>query len=242
MIDKLEEYIHKIRESKTLKNKYRTSILTDLDVVLRFLKTSPGIISPAKVDEKIELITVTLKNPWCQVLDSSLITDLTKLLANIRKDYILLEGEERVVAECPTERDKDILSLPEEDLLDKGTVISALPKRILRLLDVDIQKGDVSLLPIGPCQHYCLVYKIIDDITYVIPITSTPGVFVGYPITKSRFFKGMAIFSIQQFPTALVRSKLAMPYDNKSECYAIFRAFEENIRSIVPRKKKIKAK
>ena len=117
MIDKLEKYIYKIRESKTLKNKYRTSILTDLDVVLRFLKTSPGIISPAKVDEKIELITVTLKNPWCQVLDSSLITDLTKLLANIRKDYILLEGEERVVAEYSTESDKDILSLPEEDLL-----------------------------------------------------------------------------------------------------------------------------
>ena len=229
MIDKLEEYIHKIRESKTLKNKYRTSILTDLDVVLRFLKTSPGIISPAKVDEKIELIVVTLKNPWCNVLGSSLITDLTKLLVDIRKNYILLEGEERVVAVCPTERDKDLLSLPEEDLLDKGTVISALPKRLLRLLNVDIQKGDVSLLPIGPCQHYCLVYKIVDDITYVIPITSTPGVFVGYPITKSRFFKGMAIFSIQQFPTALVRSKLAMPYDNKSECYAIFRAFEENI-------------
>lgn len=242
MIDKLEKYIYKIRESKTLKNKYRTSILTDLDVVLRFLKTSPGIISPAKVDEKIELITVTLKNPWCHVLGSDLITDLTKLLANIRKDYISLDGEERVVAESPIERDKEILSLPEEDLLDKGAVISALPKRLLRLLDVDIQKGDVSLLPIGPCQHYCLVYKIIDDITYVIPITSTPGVFVGYPITKSRFFKGMAIFSIQQFPTSLVRSRLTMPYDNRSECYAIFRAFEENIRSIVPRKKKIKIK
>lgn len=231
IIDQLEKCINEIK-SLSLRNSIKARILTDLDFILRFLKTSPGIISPVKAEDKIYSVIANLKNPWCsKSIDSSIIKTTEGILQDIKKSYIQLE-------EKPKKLDEVLLD-PVADVVDPVTVIDTLPRRLSRLLvGVEIKKGDVALLPVGPCNHYCIIYKILGDITYVVPMTTTPGVFTGYSLEKSRFFRGMAIFSIHQFPTSMVSSRLTMPYDNKSECNNIFRALEDTLRGVLPKVKK----
>ena len=232
MIDQIEKYISEIKNI-SLRSSIKTRILTDLDFILRFLKTSPGIISPVKAEDKIYSVITNLKNPWCsKSIHPKTIESLESVLQDIKKSYIQFE-------EKSDKKTDDTLLDPVADVIDSGTVIDTLPRRLSRLLvGVEIKKGDVALLPVGPCNHYCIVYKILGDITYVVPMTTTPGVFTGYPLEKSRFFRGMAIFSIHQFPTSMVSSRLTMPYDNKSECNNIFRALEDTLRGVLPRVKK----
>ena len=106
--------------------------------------------------------------------------------------------------------------------------------------DISIVKGDVTFLPIGPCCHYCIVYKVVDNIAYVIPITTTPDIFNGYSISKSRFWRGTAIYALYQFPIEIVIEKFTMPYDNKSELRSIFKSLESTFKSILPKEKKRK--
>lgn len=225
MVNNLIEIEKEIKEEK-LRHSIKTDILNCIVCLKNYITMSPGVISPGKVEKKIKdirsFVKVWIKNP-------NLINKINSTL---------IEFENRFIEMIP---EKLTENLEKQDTIDTigTTEISrpvALPNYTRKLLsDVDPIKGDVSYLPIGPCSHYCIVYKVCNDITYVIPLTTTKDIFTGYEISKSRFFKGIAIYTLYQFPTSLVKEKLTIPYDHKSELRNIFRSVENEFRSIFPK-------
>ena len=231
MIKELTELHSKIKELKG-KNSIKVNILNSIDYLIKFIETSPGIIGTSKIEDKIAIIRSNIVSPWLS-LEKGLIDEVRELLDRYTDKYInLIPVEEE---ECKIEDTKSELSLfPEQ-------VTVQMPHRLKRLfIDVVPMKGDVSYLPIGPIHHYCIVYKVVGDVSYVIPLTTTTGIFEGYTLEKSRFFKGTAIISLSQFPTSLVSEKFVMPYDNKSEFRNICKTLEEQLFKILPRQKKKK--
>lgn len=228
MLEKIQKIEHLIKNEK-IRNSIRSKILNGFTYLKNFITLSPGILSPGKVEDKIceikSYTTVWVKNE-----------QLNKDISNL-----LLEYESRYLEMIPDKVDEEKQELVKEIIgtTDIPTPAATLPNYVRKLLsEVDPIKGDVSYLPIGPCSHYCIVYKVLGDISYVIPLTTTPGVFTGYKISKSRFFKGIAIYTLYQFPTSMVKDKLTIPYDHKSELKEIFKSVENTIRSIFPREVK----
>ena len=84
------------------------------------------------------------------------------------------------------------------------------------------------------------MYKVIKDITLVIPMTTDTESFEGFEIKKSRFWKGKAIYSINQFPTSVVKRGFVMPYDHKLEGNQIIKRCEEFLKEIFPKNRKRK--
>ena len=121
MINQIEKYISEIKNI-SLRSSIKTRILTDLDFILRFLKTSPGIISPVKAEDKIYSVITNLKNPWCsKSIHPKTIESLESVLQDIKKSYIQLE-------EKSDKKIDDVLLDPVADVVDSGTVIDSLPK------------------------------------------------------------------------------------------------------------------
>lgn len=228
MISKILEIETGIKNEK-LRQSIKTNILNCFVCIKNYITLSPGVISPGKVENKVkeirEYVKVWIKN-----------TDLTKkiesVLGEFENRYIELIQEEDKIIEEKQELINEVIGPVE---IERPI---ALPNYTRKLLsEVDPIKGDVSYLPIGPCSHYCIVYKVVGDISYVIPLTTTLGIFAGYEISKSRFFKGMAEHALYQFPTSLVKEKLTMPYDHKGELRCIFKYVEDGFRSIFPKVK-----
>ena len=222
MLDRINSLLLKYKEEK-LKNTIKTNILNNLEFIKRFIESSPGVISPVKVSEKMKEVEGYLR-VWIKKPD--LIEETNSLFSEITNRYI------------------DISETKEE----KGLVTSVLGKKPVKdsiipwhtkklFSGVEIRRQDVAYLPIGPCNHYCLIYKIVGESTYIIPITTDTETFDGYLIEKSRFFKGKAIFSLYQYPTSMVKDRLVLPYDHKSEANNIFKALEDFMTSILPRKR-----
>lgn len=44
---------------------------------------------------------------------------------------------------------------------------------IERLRPETIERGDVAFLPIGPILHYCIVFKVVGEISFVLSITTS---------------------------------------------------------------------
>ena len=200
-----------------IKNSIKCTMFNNLIYLERFVQHGPGITSPIKAEEKLDEI-VELASVW--IKDS----EFTTLLNNVSlklKDYSV-----------------DKKTSTEESITEE---LSIIPKYIERLRPKEIVKYDVSYLPIGPVNHYCLVYKVIGEVSFVIPFT-TSGVdqFVGYDITKSRFWKGKAVYTLHQFPTSMVLSKFVMPYDHKSEAMMIIKNCEIYIKSLLPKERRKK--
>ena len=233
----LEDMILSIKEERKLRNTYRVNILNDIYFIQKFLTSSPGVIGPGKVEEKINSIKKQLKSPWITQYNKSLCEKLGESIEKVEKEFT-----ERYL-EMPKEEDTAVDVTDEviesNNPYSSSTVWEALPRRTVSLFkDVEIRKGDVSYLPVGPCCHYCIIYKIVGETVYVIPLTTTDGIFEGYKLEKSRFFKGTAIYSLQQFPKSMVEQKFTMPFDHKSECNQIFKSFEETMSKVIKRKKK----
>lgn len=222
----------KFKDEK-LRNTIKTNILNGLIFIKKFLESSPGIISPSKVCEKINQIKEYL-GVW--VKNKDLIDSTNDIFKEIIDKYINLVDEEDT--EKPKEQSIEINKLSEKPVKD---YVPWYTKKLFN--GIEVKRQDVAYLPIGPCHHYCIVYKVLGDKTYIIPITTNIDAFDGYVIEKSRFFKGKAIFSIYQYPTSVVKDKLVLPYDHKSEVNNIFKALEEFMTSILPKKRlKIRSK
>ena len=220
MLSKLVNLEKEIKNEK-LRQSIKTDILNCIVCLKNYITFSPGVISPGKTEDKIKEIRGYIK-VW--IKNASLVDKIDKTITEFEYRYLEISPnppEEKEVTE--------LINIPDERP-------KTLPNYVRKLLnEVDPIKGDVSYLPIGPCSHYCIVYKISGDVTYVIPLTTTLDVFSGYEISKSRFYKGMAIYTLHQFPTSLVKEKLTIPYDHKGELRNIFKSVEEEFRSIFPK-------
>lgn len=228
MIEKIDNFCHKFKSGEIkVRHSIKVSILNDLIYLRNYITTSPGIISPAKVEDKIRELKSLLK-VW---ITNSTILNEFNLLSN---EYIDRYIEMKNITVNP---EKD--SSEEED---KKLYTAPIPNYTKKLLkNIAVIRGDVSYLPIGPCCHYCIVYKIVDNIAFVIPMTTTPDVFNGYQISKSRFWRGTAIHAIYQFPLEIVEEKFTMPYDHKGELKEIFKSLELTIKNILPKERKRKS-
>ena len=222
LANKIESLLLRYKEEK-LRNTIKSDILNGLGFIKKFIESSPGVISPIKVSEKMKEVEGYLK-VWIKKPD--LVEETKSIFSEITNRYIDISE---------TKEDKNVIT----SVLDKKPIKdSILPWHTKRLFsEVDIRRQDVAYLPIGPCNHYCLVYKVVGDKTYIIPITTDVDAFDGYSIEKSRFFRGKAIFSLYQFPTSMVKDKFVLPYDHKSEANNIFKALEEFMTSILPKKR-----
>lgn len=229
MEKRIDRLIKSFSEEK-LKNTIKVDILNDLRYIGKFITSSPGIISPAKVSEKMKSVEGYL-SVW--VRNKELTEEVKSLFQEITDRYInLVESEEEKTTILP----ETVIEAKKSSV--KSSIIPWSTKRLYN--DVEIKKYDVSYLPVGPCNHYCLVYKVVGDKTYVIPLTTNTEVFNGYMIEKSRFFKGMAIFSLYQFPTSLVKDHFVLPYDHKGEANKIIKSLEDLLKSMLPRERKPK--
>ena len=147
------------------------------------------------------------------------------LTAGDSEEKSISQREEEIVT-----RSKELEEKIPADLREKY-----LPMYIERLRPETIERGDVAFLPIGPILHYCIVFKVVGEISFVLSITTSGEAkgFVGYQLERSRFFKGTALYTLHQVPTALVNRKFVMPYDNKAELGRIFTGCEEYLKTNV---------
>lgn len=241
-----------VEDSKFIRNSIKRDITTSFNVIANFIKAGPGVVSIKIASDTINHAS-QLIGSWVTEKEGK--KEILTVLDEIKEQYYIssvrkeeMKREEKFISDREKESkelDKENIKLfggdtRKEDIpFDDPTYIRALRPSI-------IMKGDVSYLPIGPVQHYCLVYKVIGDVTYVIPITSNKADFEGKELSKSRFLKGKAIYALHQLPTTLVRSRFVMPYDSKTEANQIIKETEEYIKqNILPRtytKKKGKKK
>lgn len=218
----IKELLDILKSKNKIKNTIKCTMFNNLIYLERYIQHGPGIVSPAKVEEKLDS-TIELSTIWIKDSEfNSLLNSVSERIKNnnLVEEKVALDNEENAV----------IIEEP-----------PSIPRYIERLRPKEIVKLDVAYLPIGPVNHYCLVYKVIGEVSFVIPFT-TSGVdqFVGYDITKSRFWKGKAVYTLHQFPTSMVLSKFVMPYDHKTEAMLIIKNCESYIRGLLPKERKRK--
>lgn len=228
-ISELGDIRKDINTQKNIKNEIKKKLLENLDEIIRFLVVGPGVVSPettrTRCNRVIDLVKVWYKSP-----ESGSIME--KIL-EVKKKYVVVsipESEEKEFSDL--EREVMTKTKELEDKISPELREKYLPLYIERLRPNSIERGDVAFLPIGPILHYCIVFKVIGDISFVVSITTnTTEDFIGYKLEKSRFFKGTAVYALHQVPTALVMRKFVMPYDNKSELIKILSECENYIKS-----------
>ena len=224
LVEDIDNIILDIKGEK-IKNTIKTEIINNLDYVKLFITSSPGLISPSIVGDKINTTRQYLK-VW--VKGNNIYSTCDTIFSEIESRFINLQDTEE-------DKEEDSVKIPED------YTSYTIPSRTKKLFskDMEIRRGDVSYLPVGPCRHYCIVYKIIDDTCLVLPITTSGGYLgFGYDIEKSRFFKGTVLYSINQFPKSMVAEYFALPYDSVGEVRKIFKGFEEMMKSILPKPRK----
>lgn len=241
-ISELGEVRKILSDFKNVRNEIKKRTLENLDEIIRFLTVGPGVVSPeltrTRCNKVVDLIKIWFKSHPNQgsmmekVLDvkrkyvTTLIPDLSTTPSSP-----LIEEEDSEISDIEREvinKSKELGSKISPELREKF-----LPLYIERLRPDTIERGDVAFLPIGPILHYCIVFKVVGDTSFVISITTNSEDFVGYKLEKSRFFKGTAIYALHQVPTALVNRKFVMPYDSRSELNKILSGCEEYLKSNV---------
>ena len=231
MVNRIDKFSDKFKNgSIKIRHSIKVTILNALVYMKNFITSSPGVISSSKVEERIDEVYSLLK-VW--VTDSKILSEFKEIATDYVDKYIELKDyKEDMLKEEKTAEEGD------KKVINNTSPTPNYTKKLFK--DISIVKGDVTFLPIGPCCHYCIVYKVVDNIAYVIPITTTPDIFNGYSISKSRFWRGTAIYALYQFPIEIVIEKFTMPYDNKSELRSIFKSLESTFKSILPKEKKRK--
>lgn len=223
-----------ISDYKNIKNSIKKVITEGLDEIIRFLTVGPGVVSPeatrTRCNKIVDLIKIWYKNPEDR--------DCVERILDVKRKFITPsltagESEEKSISQRKEEivtRSKELEEKIPADLREKY-----LPMYIERLRPETIERGDVAFLPIGPILHYCIVFKVVGEISFVLSITTSGEAkgFVGYQLKRSRFFKGTALYTLHQVPTALVNRKFVMPYDNKAELGRIFTGCEEYLKTNV---------
>lgn len=96
-----------------------------------------------------------------------------------------------------------------------------------------IEKYDVIVSNIGPCAHFCAVYKVVDDIVYVISISSKSKL-NGIEINDSKMFKG-GYFIPYIYPVSLQNalSHFCFRLDNKKEFDNVIKVMKKNYSNLI---------
>lgn len=218
---KVERFKLSIESYGKLKNGIKKSIIGDLIEVLRYIKNGPGVVSSEKVSKCLGEVK-SLLSVW--VKDTSVLKNWYEEIDYI-KDSILPESNEltKAIKNEKKEAEKEFLEkreylLTSEEVLDKPIGMD-MPRRYRILFPESLEKLDVVYVPIGVIPHYCIVYKVVGDITYVVSMTSNKNKeYTGHLIEKSRFWSGStAVFALHQIPTKLALSMYVMPFDSKIE-------------------------
>lgn len=242
----LEGHCYKIRTSKFIKNNIKKELVESLEFISRFLLVGPGVTSPVVVKQKINR-TGQLTKAW--IRDVDLAKGILETIGMVKIKFLEPsetddEATEIVKAEKVAQEVAEIRDIPKKDRdmeAELKDYVNKVPKYVERLRPEKLEKLDISYLPIGPVPHYCMVYKILSDVTYVIPITSHGDMFQGCPIEKSRFLKGKFIYTLYQFPTSLVLSRFVMPYDARTEGTRVCKEISEYFKSsVIPKTRKQK--
>lgn len=238
-INGLEEFIRSMETPESLirVNKTKKDFTEKINGVLDYLRKGASICSPLQAKKNCTYLLGLSK-----IYLRSKGTNFNKLIEDIQNSDMLINGVE---FEDPTPAPIEIIKKKKKltpnlgSAPDKGgPKVSRIDLSKYRLKPDIVEKGDVVSLPVGPVDHYCLVCRVVDDRTYVIPIT-TQSSFKGLKVEKSRFFKGIAIFSILQYPTSMCTSRFIMPFDHKTEAAFLIRTVTEYLQNnVLPRSRK----
>lgn len=222
-----------VNELTNIRNSIKTSLLGNIDNIIRFLQVGAGIVSLDLVNKNVSNLVGTSK-VW--IKNKLLVKDIVTTSSEFKFKFLDDKSDE---FNCDTldsqqaddsnddnviENKQSITTKKSKDTLDP------IPEYVKRVRPSELKIGDVVYLFVGPIQHYCIVKKITKDTLFVIPITSNVTDFIGYKIEKSRFFHGTAIFSIVQYPIDLAIKKFVIPYDNRTELLNIIKQCDNYLR------------
>lgn len=238
-INELEKFIKNMETPESLirVNKTKKDFTEKINGVLDYLRKGASICSPLQAKKDCTYLLGLSK-----IYLRSKGTDFNKLIEDIQTSDMLINGvefENPIPAPIEISKKKKKLTPNLGSAPDKGGYkVSKVDLSKYRLKPDTIEKGDVVSLPVGPVDHYCLVCKVVDDRTYVIPITTQTS-FKGLKVEKSRFFKGTAIFSVLQYPTSMCTSRFIMPFDHKTEAAFLIRTVTKYLQNnVLPRNRK----
>lgn len=239
----IENFKQRVEKNRFIRSNTRKSMFSGLNYLSKFLtslSSDDSTVSYSKTMNHIEELR-ELIGTWCRkdtkafdILDE--IEILYRDVVDILGEVIEKDDPKEEVSEIGEEKKKE----EEEDLvvIPPAAVLKSMPVYFTRLKPKSLEKYDVSYLPIGPINHYCIIAKIdkSNNSVFVIPITTDVKKFTGQMIEKSRFFQGKAVYSLHQLPYKLALSKFVMQYDNKGEVIQIIKNTFEHIRkNVMPR-------
>lgn len=220
-----------INELTNIRNSIKTSLLGNIDNIIRFLQVGAGIVSLDLVNKNVSNLIGTSK-VW--IKNKLLVKDIVTVSLEFKLkflddksdefNYDTLDSQQINNNDSIVEDKQSITVKKDKDILDP------IPEYVKRIRPSELKIGDVVYLFVGPIQHYCIVKKITKDTLFVIPITSNVTDFIGYKIEKSRFFHGTAIFSVVQYPIDLAIKKFVIPYDNRTELLNIIKQCDNYLR------------
>lgn len=241
----------KVENFKIPKNSIKSTLISNLETISKYLNSGYSLISSEVLKNDIKSIKNIIK-AW--IRNPELIKEIETFLTNFEefnlsvekeplKQYLIEEIREN--KELMTENKLVSEKIEEEldDFKDKNLKIAdyLTSKSSFRYKDLKperLEKLDVCYLPIGVIPHYCLVYKVLGDICYVMSITTnSDSKYVGYDIKDSRFFKGTVTFSLIQIPTSLAKKMFVTVYDSKSEGLKIMKEANKYFQSLIPTKR-----
>lgn len=222
-----------VNELTNIRNSIKTSLLGNIDNIIRFLQVGAGIVSLDLVNKNVSNLVGTSK-VW--IKNKLLVKDIVTTSSEFKLKFLDDKSDE---FNCDTLDSQQADDSNDDNVIeDKQSIttkkskdtLDPIPEYVKRVRPSELKIGDVVYLFVGPIQHYCIVKKITKDTLFVIPITSNVTDFIGYKIEKSRFFHGTAIFSIVQYPIDLAIKKFVIPYDNRTELLNIIKQCDNYLR------------
>lgn len=222
-----------VNELTNIRNSIKTSLLGNIDNIIRFLQVGAGIVSLDLVNKNVSNLVGTSK-VW--IKNKLLVKDIVTTSSEFKLKFLDDKSDE---FNCDTLDSQQADGSNDDNVIeDKQSIttkkskdtLDPIPEYVKRIRPSELKIGDVVYLFVGPIQHYCIVKKITKDTLFVIPITSNVTDFIGYKIEKSRFFHGTAIFSIVQYPIDLAIKKFVIPYDNRTELLNIIKQCDNYLR------------
>lgn len=222
-----------VNELTNIRNSIKTSLLGNIDNIIRFLQVGAGIVSLDLVNKNVSNLVGTSK-VW--IKNKLLVKDIVTTSSEFKLKFLDDKSDE---FNCDTLDSQQADGSNDDNVIeDKQSIttkkskdtLDPIPEYVKRVRPSELKIGDVVYLFVGPIQHYCIVKKITKDTLFVIPITSNVTDFIGYKIEKSRFFHGTAIFSIVQYPIDLAIKKFVIPYDNRTELLNIIKQCDNYLR------------
>lgn len=222
-----------VNELTNIRNSIKTSLLGNIDNIIRFLQVGAGIVSLDLVNKNVSNLVGTSK-VW--IKNKLLVKDIVTTSLEFKLKFLDDKSDEFNYDTLDSQQadgsnDDNVIEDKQSITTKKSKdTLDPIPEYVKRVRPSELKIGDVVYLFVGPIQHYCIVKKITKNTLFVIPITSNVTDFIGYKIEKSRFFHGTAIFSIVQYPIDLAIKKFVIPYDNRTELLNIIKQCDNYLR------------